>query len=198
MSEQNLNDLLDDALEDLIQDGQQEDTKEQEQEKDEKSPGKSPEKVNVPKAGASKGEPTIEEMDQFFAKMTEQLRAELPRMDPEEAQANLNESVPQIFDLMQNLLSKELLYPALSELAPKFDDWLVKNSSTLNEKDKKRYKKQIGKIRDIIEVFDNESLDDKERFEKNLDLMEQMQALGAPPEELTANSGSELRSCSIM
>lgn len=137
-------------------------------------------------AGSSKGNHNKvideDEMNRFFASMTEQLKNEMPRIDPEEAQARINESVPQIFDLMGNLLSKELLYPAMRNLAPKFDEWLKKNEDSLCKGERKRYKEQLKKINEIIDVFDDESLDDHERFQRNLELMEQMQSLGAPPE----------------
>lgn len=137
-----------------------------------------------------------EEMNRFFENMTAQLKAELPKIDPKEAQEKINESVPQIFDLMQNLLSKELLYPALKDLSPKFEEWLKKNASSLNKGDKRRYRKQRDIINEIIEVFDDESLDNQERFEKNLDLMEKMQLLGSPPEELTVPGG--MGKCAII
>lgn len=163
--------------------------------------GDSNKKNNKPKAGSSKNtnnQKVIdeEEMNRFFANMTEQLKGELPKMGMDEAQARINESVPQIFDLMQNLLSKELLYPALKDLAPKFQEWLQKNSTTLSTEDKRRYKRQMAKINEIIDVFDDESLDSQERFEKNLELMEQMQTLGAPPEELTVPEG--MSKCTVM
>lgn len=126
-----------------------------------------------------------EEMNKFFANMTEQLKAELPKIDPEDAQAKINESFPQIIDLMQNLLSKELLYPALKDLSPKFDQWLERKDKDLTKGEKKRYKKQKDIINEIIATFDDENVDDQDKFVKNLELMEQMQSLGAPPEELT-------------
>lgn len=156
-----------------------------------------------PTAGSSSRETTSstkvideEEMNRFFASMTEKLKMEMPKMDPNEAHARISESVPQIFDLMQNLLSKELLYPALKDLAPKFDEWLQKNLANLSKDDRRRYRKQINKIHEIIEVFDDETISDQERFEKNLELMEEMQALGAPPEELTVPEG--MNRCSIL
>lgn len=147
-------------------------------------------------SAAKQGVVDEDEMNRFFASMTEKLRSELPQMDPREVQAQLSDSVPQIFDLMQNLLSKELLYPALKDLEPKFKEWLERNLATLGKDDRRRYKKQMGKIREIIQVFDDESLEDQERFEKNLELMEQMQSYGAPPEELTVPDG--MSKCSIM
>lgn len=148
------------------------------------------------KTGTEQSVVDEEEMNRFFASMTEKLKAELPQMDPQEAQIKLSESVPQIFDLMQNLLSKELLYPALKDLEPKFAEWMEKNLAKLSKDDRRRYEKQMGKIREIIDVFDDESLQDKERFEKNLELMEQMQSYGAPPEELTVPDG--MSRCSVM
>lgn len=137
-----------------------------------------------------------DEMNKFFENMTAQLKAELPKIDPEEAKAKINESVPQIFDLMQNLLSKELLYPALTDLSPRFEEWLKNKESTLNKSDRERYEKQKAIIDEIIQVFDDESLGNQERFERNLDLMETMQSLGSPPEELTVPQ--EIGKCSIM
>lgn len=157
-------------------------------------------KVGSSSSSGGGGDPSsvvdIDEMNRFFANMTEQLKAELPPIDPNEAQARLNESVPQIFEMMQTLLSKELLYKALTELLPKFEVWLEKNMDTLSKEDKRRYKKQMSKIQEIIAVFDDESLGDQARFERNLELMEQMQSLGAPPEELTVPDG--MTKCSIM
>lgn len=146
-----------------------------------------------------KTEPIVdeEEMNRFFETMTAQLKAELPKIDPEEARTKLTtETVPQLFDLMQNLLSKELLYPALKDLSPKFEEWLEKNRPNLSKADKKRFRKQKDIINEIIYVFDDESLGDQERFEKNLDLMEKMQSLGSPPEELTVPEG--MGKCSVM
>lgn len=200
----NLNKLLEDALEDLLI---EEDTKPSNDTADGDDQAGKPNikeslkkitQINDAAAGPSSSSPSAidEEMNRFFASMTEKLKTELPKIDPSEAQARISESVPQIFDLMQNLLSKELLYPALKDLSPKFEEWLQKNLATLSKEDRRRYKKQLSKIHAIIDVFDDEALEDQERFEKNLELMEQMQSLGAPPEELTVPDG--MSKCSIM
>lgn len=200
----NLNQLLEDALEDLLIDDVDSKPTSGHTASEDDQAGKPNIKESLKKITQvddsipSSSSKTIdeEEMNRFFASMTEKLKTELPQMDPSEAQARISESVPQIFDLMQNLLSKELLYPALKDLSPKFEEWLEKNLATLSKDDRRRYKKQLSKIHSIIDVFDDESLEDQERFEKNLELMEQMQALGAPPEELTVPDG--MSKCSIM
>lgn len=182
MGDNNLNQLLEDALDDLLLDKDDEPTT-----GDSASVAAVKEKKKEPPETMMVDE---KEMDKFFASMTEKLNsAEMPKIDP-------SESVPQILDLMQNLLSKELLYPALKDLSPKFEDWLKKNLTSLSKEDRRRYKEQLSKIHEIIDVFDDESLEDRERFEKNLVLMEQMQSLGAPPEELTVPDG--MSKCSIM
>lgn len=186
-----LNSLLEDALDDLL--NEDEPVVEKPKPKPKQSAKPKKDKKSRPKESPDFDE---EEMNRFFTNMTEQLRAELPTIDPNEAQAKINESVPQIFEMMQNLLSKELLYPALKDLSPKFEEWLVKNGPNLTKEDKERYERQICMINDIIKVFDDESLSNQERFERNLDLMEQMQSLGSPPEELTVPEG--MSKCSIM
>lgn len=180
-----LNDLLEEALNDMLND----------------KPKKTVAEKEIPKPSTARAKTSKQQkfeddpeksMDKFFADM----KKELDSIDPAEAQAKMNETVPEIFDLMQNLLSKELLYPALKDLSPKFDEWLQKNNETLSKSDKKRYSKQRDIINEIIEVFDDESLGNQDRFVKNLDLMEKMQSLGAPPSELTVPDG--MSKCSVM
>lgn len=215
MENNELNSLLDNALTDLIEENEPAPSKNQSGDDKKGCPNieESLKKISQvtrshetePKAGCSKKNHSIknggkdnkknsksftdavdeEEMNKFFANMSEQLKADLPKIDPDEAQARINESFPQIFDLMQNLLSKELLYPALKDLSPKFDEWLTKNEPKLSKAEKKRFRKQRDIINEIITTFDDENIEDQDRFVKNLELMEQMQSLGAPPEELT-------------
>lgn len=162
---------------------------------EEKAEKKSKKKKKKNLASSSSG-PVLdeEEMNKFFENMAKELEG--IKINPEEAQTKINETVPQIFGLMQNLLSKELLYPALKDLSPKFDEWLLKNGQTLSNTDRTRFKDQKNIIDKIIEVFDDETLDNQQIFERNLDLMEKMQSLGSPPEELTVPGGPER--CSIM
>lgn len=219
MSEDKLNSLLEDALDDLLindetaaecsasDDREPEVTGGQEdQESSTTSAGckigtltekrQSKKKSKKKPVSASTSSPVVdeEEMNKFFENMAKELNS--IKINPEEAQTKINETVPQIFDLMQNLLSKELLYPALKDLSPKFEEWLEKNSRNLSEKEVTRFKDQKNIIDEIIEVFDDESLDNQQRFERNLDLMEKMQSLGSPPEELTVPGGPDR--CAIM
>lgn len=173
-----LDGLLEDALDDLLLDDNDNSTKVTNSKSVEDSGN-----AHDFKTGAGSSD-TVDEaqMEKFFENMNEQLKTD---MNPKEMKARIDETVPQLFDLMQNLLSKELLYPALRDMSPKFDEWLKKNDTTLSKQDRKRFKKQRDIVNEIIANFDNESMEDHERFEKNLDLMEKMQSFGSPPEELT-------------
>lgn len=153
--EDKLNDLLEEALDDLL-----DDTKDGEDEDNPKP-----------------GDPDEQEM-------TEELNAELAQIDPQHSQQNLNPSVPPIFQLMQNLVSKELLYPPLMELILKFEQWHARHGRYLSKQDFERYDKQICLIHDIIDNFEDDDLSTEEKFERNLELLEQVQSLGPLPEEL--------------
>lgn len=167
-----LNDLLEDALEDLL-----ESNKEQ--------PAETTEAKNKTKTTATKEEPSTSNVEDEIREHFERLA---PRLEEEMQEG----AVPQIFGMMQNLISKELLYPALKDLLPKFEDWLKKD---LSEDDRQRYTKQKDLIREMVETFEDDSLTPQQMFERNLELMERMQALGSPPSDLTVPDG---QNCSIM
>lgn len=56
--------------------------------------------------------------------------------------------MPMMEKMMQSLLSKELLYPAIKELSDKFPDWLAENKQRLSEQefDRSRSIKKIFKF----------------------------------------------------
>lgn len=142
-----------------------------------------------------------EEMNKFFEELDARFKSgnipfppDMPDISPDDAKARIGESMPQILNMMQNLLSKELLLPALTDLHPKFEAWLEKNNKTLSESDNKKYTTQCSLIKQMIQTFDDTSSDDSQKFERNMALMESMQSLGSPPDELVVPEGT----CSIM
>lgn len=195
MNESELSKLLDEALDDLL-DGKSKcekqkplETKEQVDLKEALNLKESLEKIS--EVGG-----VDDDMNKFFEELNAKLQSGEIQMDPNEAKARLDESVPQIFDMMQSLLSKELLLPALNDLLPKFNLWLDEKSASLSKADRKRYRKQCSVIKEILNVFDDETLDDKEKFERNMNLMEKMQSLGSPPDDLVVPTDG-LNRCSI-
>lgn len=114
-------------------------------------------------------------------------------MNGESAAANgsgiLPDIMPLVTNMMQNLLSKDILYPALKELTEKYPLWLDQNSSSLSDEDLERFEKQLGLMKQVVSEFEAESPSDsddtkKTRFQKILTTMQQMQECGAPPKDL--------------
>lgn len=91
--------------------------------------------------------------------------------------------------MMQNLLSKDLLYPALRDIVDKYPDWLADKRPTLADEEYERYNRQFGLMRQVCEEFEAEQPSDmaevkQARFERVLSLMQKMQECGHPPKDL--------------
>ncbi|KAH9423995.1 Peroxisome chaperone and import receptor [Dermatophagoides pteronyssinus] len=108
----------------------------------------------------------------------------------------LNKIMPLMSNIMENLLSKDFLYPTLSELKSKYPAYLAENQSTLSKDDYCRYESQLKIIRKICEEFENDD-NDKEtnndemksiRFNRILSLMQTMQSFGTPPSALVSGN----------
>ncbi|RXG54253.1 Peroxisomal biogenesis factor 19 [Armadillidium vulgare] len=69
---------------------------------------------------------------------------------------------PLMQTMLENILSKDVLYPPLKEIVAKYPEWLADNRLSLSEKTMKRYNKQY-------------------------DIMKQLQELGQPPKELVGD-----------
>ncbi|TMS10309.1 Peroxisomal biogenesis factor 19 [Larimichthys crocea] len=99
--------------------------------------------------------------------------------------------LPIMQSIMQNLLSKEVLYPSLKEITTKYPEWLDANKPTLSPEDYQRYENQAKIMGDICNHFEREEqgIGDKEStFESIMDLMQKLQDLGQPPKELAGDA----------
>lgn len=108
------------------------------------------------------------------------------------ANGSIPDIMPLVTNMMQNLLSKEILYPALKDLTDKYPVWLEENSASLQPEDVQRYEKQLMLMREVCEQFECESPDDtdsvkKERFNTILTTMQKMQECGSPPKDLVGD-----------
>eukprot|EP00794_Sanderia_malayensis_P010843 gene10843-11995_t len=91
--------------------------------------------------------------------------------------------------MMTNLLSKDILYPSLKEIQSKYPAWLDENRASLSNDDFERYTKQQELVSRICVEFEAETEQDsaetkKQRLDKIMVLMQEMQACGQPPFEL--------------
>ncbi|AWP03683.1 putative peroxisomal biogenesis factor 19 isoform 2 [Scophthalmus maximus] len=99
--------------------------------------------------------------------------------------------LPIMQSIMQNLLSKEVLYPSLKEITTKYPEWLEANKPSLSAEDYQRYEQQAKVMGEICKRFEKEeeAPEDKEStFEGIMDLMQQLQDLGQPPKELAGDA----------
>ncbi|PPR07535.1 hypothetical protein CVT26_013559 [Gymnopilus dilepis] len=89
-------------------------------------------------------------------------------------------------NMMGQLMSKEVLYEPLKELADNFPPYLENPPNPLSSEDKTRYDKQLTCVRKILAVFEKEEYsDDKVECSRQIvDLMSEMQSYGTPPPEI--------------
>ncbi|KAG8538895.1 hypothetical protein GDO81_021817 [Engystomops pustulosus] len=107
-------------------------------------------------------------------------------MDETEGEGNI---LPFMQNIMQNLLSKEVLYPSLKEITEKFPEWLRTNQETLPPEEYRKYQEQHNLMARICQHFETEPTgEEATRFEAVMDLMQQLQELGHPPKELAGDS----------
>lgn len=114
--------------------------------------------------------------------------------------------LPFMQNMMQSLLSAEILLPSLRELVEKYPRYLEDNASKLSEQDKEKYAKQLSLMQEVVSELEQEKPTDsaevkRTRFNMVLEKMQKMQDLGQPPAELV-DGGRGLPNvdgdCSIM
>ncbi|CAL1296189.1 unnamed protein product [Larinioides sclopetarius] len=104
---------------------------------------------------------------------------------------NMPDIMPLMQNIMQRLMSKDLLYPSIKEIVEKYPGWLDDKKLTLKKEEHENYQKQYEFMKQICEEFEKEMADTdeakKEQFEKVLLLMQKVQTYGNPPKELISN-----------
>lgn len=96
--------------------------------------------------------------------------------------------------MLENVLSKEVLYSPMKDITDKYPDWLADNRASLPEDDFTRYNKQYDIMKQVVDMFEEETEADSEevrgqRFEKIMMAMQKLQELGQPPKDLVGDMG---------
>ncbi|XP_068209870.1 peroxisomal biogenesis factor 19 [Palaemon carinicauda] len=103
-----------------------------------------------------------------------------------------------LFPLMQvmleNILSKEVLYPPMKEITDKYPDWLADHRTSLPEEEYDRYNKQYDVMKQVVQLYEEEQDSDSDevkgqRFEKVMQFMQKLQEMGQPPKDLVGDLG---------
>ncbi|KAG5641154.1 hypothetical protein DXG03_005880 [Asterophora parasitica] len=89
-------------------------------------------------------------------------------------------------NMMGQLMSKEVLYEPLKELADSFPPYLASPPAPLSAEDRTRFENQLACVRRILAVFDKPGYSDENTADHTTisDLMAEMQGYGAPPSEV--------------
>ncbi|KAF9689884.1 hypothetical protein SADUNF_Sadunf01G0138800 [Salix dunnii] len=82
--------------------------------------------------------------------------------------------------MMQQLLSKEILYEPMKEIGERYPKWLEEHKASLNKEDLERYSHQYELIKDLNDVYES----DPSNYNKIFDLMQKMQECGQPPDDI--------------
>ncbi|KAG0330981.1 Peroxisome chaperone and import receptor [Podila horticola] len=88
--------------------------------------------------------------------------------------------------MMEQLMSKDILYEPMFDLQQKYPQWLKDNKDKISESEYARYEKQYGYVNDIVTFFDKPDFDDKSETQSKsiIDLMQGMQDCGQPPADI--------------
>merc|ERR1712156_819149 len=120
-------------------------------------------------------QPSEEELQAMFANLGV---ADSGGVPPGGLGEGLNNLMPMMEGMMHSLLSKDLLYPAMKELAEKYPAYNKQCELT---------RRICFKFEEEDEKKDTEAMK-KERFGAIMGMMQEMQALGHPPKELTGET----------
>ncbi|KAG0032712.1 Peroxisome chaperone and import receptor [Podila clonocystis] len=88
--------------------------------------------------------------------------------------------------MMEQLMSKDILYEPMLDLQQKYPQWLQDNKSKISESEFARYEKQYGYVKEIVAFFDKPEFDDKSDTQAKsvIELMQNMQDCGQPPTDI--------------
>eukprot|EP00729_Bicosta_minor_P015130 gene15130-6090_t len=80
--------------------------------------------------------------------------------------------------MMEHLLAKDVY------IKEKYPEYLEEHGATLSKEDLQKYTEQEEVIKEICATYEDDALDTKKQVGKVMELMEKMQAYGAPPQEI--------------
>jgi peroxin-19 len=88
--------------------------------------------------------------------------------------------------MMEQLLSKELMYEPMKEVCLKFPNWLSENKDKLSDEEYQRRTEQYRCFQQLVDAYEDESSEDNavHKTSKVMDLMQQIQEYGQPPIEI--------------
>ncbi|KAJ2916172.1 hypothetical protein MD484_g4255, partial [Candolleomyces efflorescens] len=127
-----------------------------------------------------------ESMEEMLKSLKDLGLGDLGGLDGAEGEENEAELAGFLESMMGQLMSKDILYDPLKELADGFPPYLANPPKPLSDEDKERYGKQLTCVKQIVAIFEQPSYSDSdvEAGKKVVELMSEMQTYGSPPSEI--------------
>ncbi|KAL7753511.1 Peroxisome chaperone and import receptor [Sorochytrium milnesiophthora] len=151
-------------------------------------------------ASANAGGNFQDKIKETMARMqnsSEQVGSELKDESPDALVAEMMKQMEQLTDsnefegmlenMMESLMSREILYDPLKDLAAKYPEYLERTKDTLPADEHKKYAQQFEYVKQIMAIYDRTAPGAEESPEESraiIDLMTKMQELGQPPAEI--------------
>uniref|UniRef100_A0A1B6K2Q5 Peroxin-19 n=1 Tax=Homalodisca liturata TaxID=320908 RepID=A0A1B6K2Q5_9HEMI len=112
-------------------------------------------------------------------------------MDGPKDNSSMEDMPPFMQAIMHSFLSKEILYPSVKDYVERYPVWLEEHKATLTPEAYDNYSKQLELIKKVVGEFEAEAESDsddvkRQRFQRIMTYMQQMQLLGQPPADLIA------------
>lgn len=101
------------------------------------------------------------------------------------------EVMPMMQEMMQQLFTKDVMYPSIAEMRTKYGPWIDANRAKLTAEQMHNYTSQHQLLHRICDVYENTTTTPEDQIAQALELMQQMQSFGAPPPELAPNGGMQ-------
>ncbi|CAG0881804.1 unnamed protein product [Darwinula stevensoni] len=135
---------------------------------------------------ASRTEPPDEaEFQRIMAEVLGKMNdSRAPNLNAEEP-GDFQGIMPMMQGVMKQLLSKDMLYPALKDLGERYPAYLNEHKE-LPQEDRHRYEEQLVIIQELCRDFERGEESDAQ-FERAFAAMQRMQDLGHPPKELVGD-----------
>jgi peroxin-19 len=93
--------------------------------------------------------------------------------------------------MMEQLLSKELMYEPLKQVTEKFPAWLKAHQNTISSQEWKQRQQQFKIFQQLVQVYEDN--DNNNKTDRLMDLMQQLQQFGQPPTEIINEIAPELQ-----
>lgn len=110
--------------------------------------------------------------------MGEDMMAEM--MKKFEEMGEKNDFQDLVDGMMQQLLSKDVMYDPMKQICERYPEWLAEKESLLSKEDYERYGKQYQYFQQIVAVYESEP----DNYARLSELMQEMQETGQPPSEI--------------